>query len=173
MAKKSADMLGRPVPDLSRTISKIMNVVWIEPSVEKPKKNSKVIKYTIYNYTTHPRSMRLHTKLPKECVNLTLFTNPLFIEMNDDGKATWEVKDLQPSKSIELSFELNGELADTFDADDIYISGINPVMVMGAEALPGDWGIKGLEIVESEDDYVEDDTDPEEVITEDEDLGDE
>lgn len=173
MAKKSADMLGRPVPDLSRTISKIMNVVWIEPSVEKPKKNSRVIKYTIYNYTTHPRSMRLHTKLPKECVNLTLFTNPLFIEMNDDGKATWEVKDLQPSKSIELSFELNGELADTFDADDIYISGINPVMVMGAEALPGDWGIKGLEIVESEDDYVEDDTDPEEVITEDEDLGDE
>ena len=172
MAKKSADMLGRPVPDLSRTISKIMNVVWIEPSVEKPKKNSRVIKYTIYNYTTHPRSMRLHTKLPKECVNLTLFTNPLFIEMNDDGKATWEVKDLQPSKSIELSFELNGELADTFDADDIYISGINPVMVMGAEALPGDWGIKGLEIVESEDDYVEDDTDPEEVITEDEDLGD-
>ena len=53
-------------------------------------------------------------------------------------------------------------MADTFDPDDVYISGINPVMVMGAEALPGDWGIKGMKITESEDDYVQDTSDEEE-----------
>lgn len=170
MAKKSADMLGRPVPDLSRTISKIMNVVWVEPEVKKEGKNSRTIKYTIYNYTTQERTLRLHTQLPKECVNLTLFTNPNFMEMNDDGKASWNIIDLQPSTSLVISFELKGELADTFDADDVYISGINPVLVMGAELLPGDWGIKGLEIVETDEDII---TEDEEEVEEVEDLGDE
>jgi DNA topoisomerase-6 subunit B len=62
-------------------------------------------------------------------------------------------------------------MADTFDSNDIYYSGLNPVMVMGAELLPGDWGIKGMEITESEDDYVVEDE--EEEVTEAEDLGDE
>ncbi|MBR2093884.1 MAG: hypothetical protein IJ904_07620 [Candidatus Methanomethylophilaceae archaeon] len=63
-------------------------------------------------------------------------------------------------------------MADTFDADDIYFSGLNPVMVMGAEMLPGDWGIKGMEIVESADDYVTEDDEKEEE-EEEEDLDDE
>ncbi|MDR3075411.1 MAG: DNA topoisomerase VI subunit B, partial [Candidatus Methanoplasma sp.] len=151
MAQKASAMLGKPVPDLSRTISKIMNVVWVEPGTKKEGKNMRTVSYTVYNYTTQDRTFRLHAHLPKECVNLTLFTNPYFIDMNDGGKTTWEIKNLRPSSSLVVSFELKGELADTFDADDIYISGINPVLVMGAESLPGDWGIKGLEITESDD----------------------
>jgi DNA topoisomerase-6 subunit B len=34
LANKIAEQLGKPVPDLSQTISKIMNVVWIEPVKE-------------------------------------------------------------------------------------------------------------------------------------------
>jgi DNA topoisomerase-6 subunit B len=169
MAKKSSAMLGRPMPDLSATFSKIMNVVWVESTVKKTGKNLLNASYTVYNYTTKERTVRLHTQLPKECVNLTLFTNPYYIEMNDEGKATWEIRDLQPSKSLVISFELKGELADVFDADDVYISGINPVLVMGAEALPGDWGIKGLEITESDDVPVDEEETAEEV----EDLGEE
>ncbi|MEK6986040.1 MAG: DNA topoisomerase VI subunit B [Candidatus Thermoplasmatota archaeon] len=38
LAKKSADMLGKPVPDLSTIVCKIMDVVWIEdPAVEYEK----------------------------------------------------------------------------------------------------------------------------------------
>jgi DNA topoisomerase-6 subunit B len=63
-------------------------------------------------------------------------------------------------------------MADTFDADDIYFSGLNPTIVMGAEQLPGDWGIKGMEIVQSsEDDLVSDDDEDESMEAED--LGDE
>jgi DNA topoisomerase-6 subunit B len=102
-------------------------------------------------------------------VNLALFSNPHFIDMNDEGKATWEIKGLPPSKSVVISLELKGEMADVFDADDVYISGINPAFVMGAEALPGDWGIKGLEITESADVPVEEDEKAEEA----EDLGEE
>lgn len=171
LANKSAEMLNKPVPDLSRTITKIMNVVWVEPSMEKLGKNARRFTYTIFNYTIHPRSLRIHMKLPKECVNLTLFTNPNFVEMNEEGKATWELIDLQPSTSQTIMFELSGDLTDTFDKDDVYISGINPVIVMGADALPGDWGIKGLTIVESEDDFVQDSD--EEETAEAEDLEDE
>lgn len=171
MAKKAADHLGRPVPNLDRTITRIMNVVWVEPSVKKENKKLRNITYTVYNYTSLPRTFRLHAQVPKEAVNLSLFTHEHFLDMNDEGKANWEIRDLPPSTSTTVTFELSGDMADTFDADDIYFSGLNPVMVMGAEMLPGDWGIKGMEIVQTdESDFVEEE---EEETTEAEDLGDE
>ena len=171
MAKKSSEMLGRPMPDLSRTISKIMNVVWVESSAKKEGQKTLVVKYTVYNYTSQERTIGLHARLPKECVNLTLFTNPYFVNnMTEDGKVMWEIKGIQPITSVTISFELTGEMADTFDAEDIYVSGINPIVVMGAEALPGDWGIKGLEIVETDENIP---VDEEEEVEEVEDLGDE
>ncbi len=171
MAEKVATHLNKPVPDLSRTITKIMNVVWVEPEVQKQSKKLRTITYTVYNYTTQPRSIRLHAQVPKEAVNLSLFSGDYFLDMNDEGKANWEIKDLAPSTSTKVSFELAGEMADTFDPDDIYFSGLNPVIVMGAEMLPGDWGIKGLDIVQtSEDDLVPED---EEDSQEAEDLDDE
>ncbi|MCL1979327.1 MAG: DNA topoisomerase VI subunit B [Methanomassiliicoccaceae archaeon] len=170
MAKKASSMLDMPMPDLSRTISKIMNVVWVDSGTKKEGQKTLIVSYTLYNYTTKERTLGLHAHLPKECVNLTLFTNPHFIGMNDDGKVTWEIRGLQPSASLKISFELKGEMADTYDADDVYVSGINPVLVMGAEALPGDWGIKGLEITESDDGVP---ADEDESVEEVEDLGDE
>ncbi len=172
-AEKSAAFLKKPVPNLDMTISKIMNVVWIEPTVVKDKKKKlRTVTYTIYNYTQSERKMSLHAQLPKDAVNLTLFGGEYFTDMNDDGKVTWTVGPIPPAKHIEISFELTGDMGDVFSVDDIYVSGINPVMVMGAEMLPGDWGIKGMEITELDSDYVEDDTDAEEV-EEVEDLGDE
>ena len=172
MAEKAASHLGRPVPNLDMTITRIMNVVWVEPTMRKADKKTRDITYTVYNYTTLPRTLRLHAQLPKEAVNLTLFSNDHFIDMNDEGKANWEIRDLEPSKHVDITFELKGDMADTFDADDIYFSGLNPAMVMGADLLPGDWGIKGMEIVQTDEgDYVEDDE--EEETQEVEDLGDE
>ena len=171
-AEKSAKFLGRPVPNLDMTISKIMNVVWVEPSEKKEKKKIRRITYTIFNYTQSERKLCLHTKVPKEAVNLTLFSGEYFTEMNDEGKATWTIPSIPPSKKVEVNFELTGEMSEVFTLDDVYVSGINPVMVMGAEQLPGDWGIKGMEITELDSDYVEDDTDAE-AVEEVEDLGDE
>ncbi len=55
-------------------------------------------------------------------------------------------------------------MADVFSPDDVYISGINPVIVMGADPLPGDWGIKGIEVTEidSEEEPVEEEEEEEE-----------
>ena len=166
IAKKSADYLGKPVPDLDSSISKIMNVIWVEPTVEKEKgKTRRTITYTVYNYTRQERSLRLHAQLPLEAVNqIDIAQEEHFVEINDEGKAAWEIDNLQPSKHTTVKFVLAGEMADTFSADDVYISGINPVIVMGADALPGDWGIKGMDIVEYESDLVEDDDDDNEEV---------
>ena len=168
MAKKAADHLGRPVPNLDRTITRIMNVVWVEPSVKKLDKKTREVTFTVYNYTSLPRTFMLHAQLPKEAVNLTLFGHEHFKDMTEDGKTNWTIQDLPPSEHTTVTFELTGELADTFDADDVYFSGLNPAMVMGAEMLPGDWGIKGMEIVETDEgDFADDEEEEEEV----EDLG--
>ncbi|MDO5854070.1 MAG: DNA topoisomerase VI subunit B, partial [Thermoplasmata archaeon] len=156
MARKAAEHLGRPVPNLDMTITRIMNVVWIEPTVKKVDKKTRAVTFTVYNYTNLPRTFMLHAQLPKEAVNLTLFGHQHFKDMNEEGKANWTIPELQPSQHTEVTFELVGDMADTFDADDVYFSGLNPAMVMGAELLPGDWGIKGMEIVQT-DEYVEDD----------------
>jgi DNA topoisomerase-6 subunit B len=169
IANKSATMLKRPVPDLTRTISKIMNVVWVEPkSSYDSKKKIKNVTYNIYNYTRTERSFRLHAILPKGAVNETMLSN-YFMSMNDEGKANWEVLNVQPFATVSISFDLTGDMADTFSESDVYMSGVNPVLLMGAEPLPGDWGIKGMDITESdmdiadeeeeEEDYPEDDED--------------
>ncbi len=84
--------------------------------------------------------------------------------MNDEGKVAWDVKDLAPAAHTTISFELTGDMADVFSPDDVYISGINPVIVMGADPLPGDWGIKGIEVTEidSEEEPVEEEEEEEE-----------
>ena len=161
LAKKVAEQLGKPVPDLSQTISKIMNVVWIEPVREKID-GGRRISYDIYNYTVRPHSFMIHLQIPVECINDTVTGGQYFDSANDEGKSQWLIKDLPASEKIRISFELKGDMADTFDPDDVYVSGINPVMVMGAESLPGDWGIKGMKITESEEDYVQDTSDEEE-----------
>ncbi|MCQ2070761.1 MAG: DNA topoisomerase VI subunit B [archaeon] len=161
LAKKVSEQLGRPVPDLSRTITKIMNVVWIEPSKSKVE-NGRKFTYGIYNYTIKPHTFMVHAQLPVECINETVTGNPMFDSTNEEGKTQWIIRDIPPSCSIQLEFTLTGELADTFDPDDVYVSGINSTYVMGAEALPGDWGIKGMKITESDDDFIQDDVSEEE-----------
>ena len=169
MAQKSAKMLKRPVPDLSRTISKIMNVVWVEPkSSYDPKAKVKKITYNIYNYTKAERSFRLHTQLPKEAVNETLL-GKYFLDMNEEGKANWEALNVPPFTSVSVSFDLTGDMADTFSETDIYLSGVNTAFVMGADPLPGDWGIKGMDVTESEVDVVEEEEEEEDDVAEEDD----
>ncbi|MCQ2086103.1 MAG: DNA topoisomerase VI subunit B [archaeon] len=145
IARKLSDLLDRPIPDLSETISKIMNVVWVESSAVTNKKN-KVITYGIYNYTNTEKSLCIHTRAPKNSVNSTLFQSPYFTEISEDGKITWTIGNIPPAKYVEISFELEGKTTGISPESDVYVSGINSLIVIGAEQLPGDWNIKETKI---------------------------
>ncbi|MDI3483243.1 MAG: topoisomerase subunit [Candidatus Methanomethylophilaceae archaeon] len=149
IAEKSANILGKPVPDLSRTITKIMNVIWVEPFSQTDKEGLRHIHYQIYNYTNKAKSFMLHSALPRSCLNESILSENL-VEVKEDGKTTWQFLNLAPSESVELYFQLDGEMADVFDETAIFMSGLDPAMIIGADPLPGDWGIKGMEINEIE-----------------------
>ncbi|HSV42477.1 MAG TPA: DNA topoisomerase VI subunit B, partial [Methanomassiliicoccales archaeon] len=147
IAAKSAKIVGKPVPVLSGTITKIMNVVWIDDAVVYEKGKHKV-RVTIFNYTPKGQRLNLHMVVPKDAFDYTgLQMFPA--EVKDDGKMTWEIRSIPSTQRVDINFTLKGLENDAYDENEIYVSGIDPVLVMGADPLPGDWDVKRLEITET------------------------
>ena len=148
MAEKTASILGRPVPDLRGTITKIMNVVWIDDEVKFEKGRHKV-KVSIYNYTPKQQRFSIHTIVPNGCLeekSCSLAPN----EVKEGEKISWELPRITSTEIYHLTYELSGLDADMYQDVELYVSGINPVDVMGADPLPGDWDVEGLNFTEAE-----------------------
>jgi DNA topoisomerase-6 subunit B len=146
IAQKAAKIVGKPVPKLAGTITKIMNVVWIDDEV-KFEKNRHRISVKIYNYTPKSQNFHLHMLLPYDKVDQkTLKIQP--IEVREANKVTWDVKRLSSTDILELNFDLHGVPQEQYDQNELYVSGIDSASVIGAEVLPGDWDLEHLRITE-------------------------
>ena len=146
IAEKAAKIVGKPVPKLAGTITKIMNVVWIDDGV-KFEKNRHHISVKIYNYTPKSQNFHLHMLLPYDKVDQkTLKMQP--IEVREANKVTWDVKRLSSTDILELNFDLHGVPQEQYDQNELYVSGIDSASVIGAEVLPGDWDLEHLRITE-------------------------
>jgi DNA topoisomerase-6 subunit B len=137
IAKKSASIVNKPIPALEGTITKIMNIVWIDDEIKyEAKKKLHKIRIDIYNYTPANRRINLHVVLPKDNLESV---DPKPKEVRDDGKVTWALGSLKSTEKTEVKVELLGLDEDEYDEVELYVSRINPVLVVGAEPLPGDW----------------------------------
>jgi DNA topoisomerase-6 subunit B len=146
IAKKSAKIVGRPVPDLAGTITKIMNVVWVEDEVTYDKKRHHV-SVKLYNYTPKSQKLHVHMLVPYDSIDQkTLSLEPH--EVRDGNKVTWEVKRIPSTDVFELAFDLVGVPQDQYDENEIYVSGIDSASIIGVEVLPGDWDLEHLRITE-------------------------
>ena len=146
IAKKSAKIVGKPVPDLAGTITKIMNVVWVEDDVAYDKKRHHV-SVKLYNYTAKSQKLHLHMLVPYEKIDQkTLELEPH--EVKDGNKVTWEIKRIPSTEVFELAFDLVGVPQDQYDENEIYVSGIDSASIIGVEVLPGDWDLEHLRITE-------------------------
>jgi len=146
IAQKSAKIIGKPVPELSGTITKIMNVVWIDDEVTF-EKNRHHISVKIYNYTPKSQSFHVHMLLPFDKVDQkTLKIQPL--EVREGNKVTWDLKKIASTDMFELAFDLHGVPQEQYDENELYVSGIDAASVIGAEVLPGDWDLEHLKITE-------------------------
>jgi DNA topoisomerase-6 subunit B len=153
IAEKSAKIVNKPVPDIAGTITKIMNVVWIDDDVKSEKKKQ-LVTVRIFNYTPKSQSFHLHMLVPYEHIDpKSLKEKP--IEMRDGDKVTWEIKRLQSTAVFELGFELAGVTAEQYADNEIYVSGIDPAFIIGVEVLPGDWDLEHLKITEEGPEAVE------------------
>jgi DNA topoisomerase-6 subunit B len=146
IAQKSAKIVNRPVPDIRGTITKIMNVVWMEDSVAYEKKRHHV-SVKMYNYTPKSQSFHLHMLVPHESIDKkTLELEP--IEVREGNKLTWDIKRVASTEMYELKFDLVGLPQEQYDENEIYVSGIDAASVIGVDVLPGDWDLEHLKIVE-------------------------
>src|SRR5207244_2476815 len=64
--------------------------------------------------------------------------HPKPAEIRHDGKISWELKRIDSVAKDSISFVLDGLDEAEYDESDLYVSGINPALVIGAEPLPGD-----------------------------------
>lgn len=138
IAKKAAAITGKPVPKLGKTVTSIMNVVWIDNSIEFEKKRYKV-KIDVYNYTSRARKLNVHALLPGKNLDQKRI-EPAPKEIKGD-KVTWALNTIQSVEMESISFELAGMDAGEMGALELYVSDINPASVIGAEPLPGDWDL--------------------------------
>ncbi len=149
IAEKSAKIVKKKVPVLDATITKIMGVVWIDETITYDKKQKRhTVTINVHNFTDAGKKLNVHVLLPRgiEAKNF----DPTPAEVREDGKITWELKRIDSVAKTSVTFLLDGLDEAEYDESDIYVSGINPTLVIGAEPLPGDWELNYAEFEKEE-----------------------
>jgi len=156
IAKKSANMLNKPVPLLDPIITKIMDVVWIEDVIEYEKISRPLVQATltgetetmekkegtitksrilVVNYKQTPQKFNLYALIPEEAVVGTVTPKPAKITNN---YIKWNLDTIPPASKVDIYFELAGLEKDDFDENELYVENINPAYVIGADKWEGD-----------------------------------
>jgi DNA topoisomerase-6 subunit B len=155
IAKKSAHMLNKPVPSLDPIITKIMDIVWIEDIIEYEKVNRKPVQTTltdkrseeqkggiitkskimIVNYKRSPQKFNLLAVIPQDAVVGEVNPKPSKITSN---YIKWNLDAIPSVSKVDINFELAGLEKGDFDENDLYVEGINPSYVIGANKWEGD-----------------------------------
>src|SRR3989454_4465 len=144
IADKSAKIVNKKVPVLDATITKIMGVVWVDEDITYDKKEKRhTVTLNVHNFTAAGKKLNLHLLLPRGIAPKSIEPKPA--EVRDDGKITWELKRIDSVAKTSISFVLEGLDEAEYDESDLYVSGINPGLVIGAEPLPGDWELNYAE----------------------------
>jgi len=149
IADKSAKIVNKKVPVLDATITKIMGVAWADEDIAYDKKTKRhTVTLNVHNFTDAGKKLNLHLLLPRGIEPKSIEPKPA--EVRDDGKITWELKRIDSVAKASISFALEGLDEAEYDESDVYVSGINPGLVIGAEPLPGDWELNYAEFEEEE-----------------------
>lgn len=153
IAKKSSHMLEKPIPDLTKVITKIMDVVWIEDVIEYEKtekqlqttlfsededseKNRWITKSTILvaNYKNKPQQFNLYALIPEDAVVGESTPKP---DKVTNQYIRWKLPAIPPADKVDVIFELAGLGKGDFDENDLYVEKINPSYVIGADKWEG------------------------------------
>lgn len=156
IAKKSANMLNKPVPLLDPIITKIMDVVWIEDVIEYEKIERPLIQKTltgetetedkkegiitksrilVVNYKKTPQKFNLYALIPEDAIVGTATPKPSKITSN---YIKWNLYTIPPANKVDIYFELAGLEKGDFDENELYVENINPAYVIGADKWEGD-----------------------------------
>lgn len=138
IANKAAETLKKPPVAIDEIITQIMDILWIEDDVTYEKKEDSWVtksKITLTNYMTKKQQFTLYAIKPPQAMVCHVTPHPTRIT---DTYLKWHIKNLASNGKQEIGFELTGIDKGDFDENDLYIQGINPIHVIGAEKWEGD-----------------------------------
>ena len=141
LAEKTSALLGKPVPDLTPVVTKIMDVVNVETVLEsRPQEVGGSVEVT--NYTPRARVLELFLEVDPELAKLATFAPAPDGTEPELGRAWWTLPKLAPNGRTRLAvtFPKKTEV----DANDLdwYVAGIDEGRLLGADPLPGDWDVR-------------------------------
>ena len=141
LAEKASHLVDRPVPDLTPVITRIMDVVNVETTVEAAPTGVRV-PVVVTNYTPRPRVLELFVELPPELLNAATFEPPPEGTEAELGRAWWTLPKLAPNARTELAARFPPKTEVEGNDFDWYVAGIDEAHVLGADPLPGDWDVR-------------------------------
>lgn len=128
IAKKSADILGKPVPDLAGSITKIMSAVISETETAWNKETKQTdVSITLFNYTSRTRAYTILATWPEK--------NGAVMKGNETGgrkEATgvwaWKLESLQPGERTVIKYSLSGLERGDWTETDVFFRGAQDVI---------------------------------------------
>ena len=106
IAEKSATLLGKPIPDLSAPITRIMNaVICNEETVWSSEHKCIQVNVELFNYTARPRSYTLLATWPEK-YGATMEENERGGRKETSGLWAWKMETLEPGQKAILSYNL-------------------------------------------------------------------
>ena len=141
LAEKTSGLVGKPVPDLTPVITRIMDVVNVDTQIAKEESGVRV-PVTVTNYTPRARVLELFVEIPPDVFATATFDPAPEGSEAGLGRAWWTLPKLLPNGKTEISvtFPASTDL-ETSDFD-WYVAGIDEAHVLGADPLPGDWDVR-------------------------------
>jgi DNA topoisomerase VI subunit B len=141
LAEKTSHLVGKPVPDLTPVVTRIMDVVNVETQVVAGPDRLRV-PVEVTNYTPRARVLELFVEIPPEAMATAAFDPAPDGSETELGRAWWTLPKLGPNTKgrIEITFPPKTDL----EANDLdwYVAGIDEAHVLGADPLPGDWDVR-------------------------------
>jgi DNA topoisomerase-6 subunit B len=141
LAEKTSHLVGKPVPDLTPVVTRIMDVVSLEAPVAAEAKGVR-IPVEITNYTPRARALELFVELPPEVLKVGAFDPAPDGTEPELGRAWWTLPKLAPNGRTRLTLTFPPKT--DVDASDLdwFVAGIDEAHLLGADPLPGDWDVR-------------------------------
>jgi len=141
LAEKTSHLVGKPVPDLTPVITRIMDIVNVDAPVVSDETGVRA-KVEVTNYTPRPRVLEMFAEIPPDVFSAAVFDPPPDGTEAPLGRAWWTLPKLAPNgrTTVTISFPPRTDV----EANDLdfYVAGIDEAHVLGAEPLPGDWDVR-------------------------------
>jgi DNA topoisomerase VI subunit B len=141
LAEKTSHLVGKPVPDLTPVITRIMDVVNVETQLASDTTGVR-IPVEVTNYTPRARVLEMFCEIPPDIMASATFEPAPDGQETDLGRAWWTLPKLAPNGRSRLTITFPPRTDVEASDVDWYIAGIDEGHLLGADPLPGDWEVR-------------------------------